>query len=88
MLDSGSIRTFINKAIAQLLNLYIIPKSRTISLANPNHRATIIGEVAVDITLQGTTHKGVAIEVIENLFIDLIIGKDLMIRFKIIYDTV
>ena len=82
MLDSGSIRTFINKAIAQLLNLYIIPKSRTISLANPKHRATIIGEVVVDITLQGTTHKGVVIEVIDNLFIDLIIGKDLMKRYK------
>ena len=82
MIDSGSVFTFINKTIAKKkMKLYIIPKSKTVSLADPNQRAHIIGETVVNITLNGTTHTGVTVDVIDNLFVDLIIGKDLMRKY-------
>lgn len=56
----------------------MIPKNRTVSLADPNQQAKIIGEVVINITINGTEHSGIVVEVIDHLFIDLIIGKDIL----------
>ena len=77
MIDSGSISTFIDKSIANKLKLPIIPKSKIISPANPDLTANIIGEVTIDITLNNIKHNSVVAEVIDKLFIDIIIGKDI-----------
>ena len=38
--------------IAKELNLFIIPKQKTIALADPTQHAKIIGETIVDISLE------------------------------------
>ena len=78
MIDSGSISTFTDKSIANKLKLQIIPKSKIISLANPDLKANIIGEVTTDITLNNIKQNSVVTEVIDKLFIDIIIGKDIL----------
>ena len=61
MIDSGSTSTFLNKSIAKKLKLFIIPKQKSISLADPNQKAKIIGEVVVDIELNGYIHSGLVV---------------------------
>ena len=82
MIDSGSISTFIDKSITNKLKLPIIPKSKIISLANPDLKANIIGEVTTDITLNNIKHNSVVVEVKDKLFIDIIIGKDILKKHK------
>ena len=82
MIDSSSISTFTDKSIATKLKLPIIPKSKIISLANPDLKANITGEVTIDITLNNIKHNSVVVEVIDKLFIDIIIGKDILKKHK------
>ena len=82
MIDSGSISTFIDKSIANKLKLPIIPKTKIISLANPDLKANIIGEVTIDTALNNIKHNSVTVEVIDKLFIDIIIGKDILKKHK------
>ena len=76
MIDSGSISTFTDKSITNKLKLPII------SLANPDLKANITGEVTIDITLNNIKHNSVVVEVIDKLFIDIIIGKDILKKHK------
>ena len=82
MVDSGSISTFIDKSVAERLNLYIIPKSKSVALADPSHKANIIGEVVVDVCLNNHIHSGIVVEVIDSLFIDMIVGKDILKKHR------
>ena len=77
MTDSRSISTFIDKSIANTLKLPIIPKSKIISLANPDLKANIIGEVTIDITLNNIKHNSVVVEVIDKLLMKKIKMKSL-----------
>ena len=77
MVDSGSSGTFINKSAAEKLNLFIMPKSKTIPLADKKSVAKIIGEVVINIDINGHEHRGVVAEVIKNLCTDIIIGRDI-----------
>ena len=58
------------------MNLYIIPKKRSIPLADNKQSAEIIGEVIINIEINGQVHRGVTVEVIKDLCIDIIIGRD------------
>ena len=82
MIDSGSVRTFISKKTAKNLNLLILPKQETIRLADQNQHATIIGEAVVDLCLHNRLHSGIVVEVMKDLFIDLIVGKDLLRKYE------
>ena len=82
MVDSGSVKTFINENTAKKLKLFTIPKNKTIALAASDQHAKITGEAVVDLILKDKTHSGITIEIIENLFIDLIIGKDILKKYK------
>ena len=73
MIDSGSSDTFIDEAHSKKLNLVIFPKERTIPLADKKHVAKVVGEVIVDIEVNGVEHVKVAVEVIKNLCTDIII---------------
>ena len=77
MIDSGSISTFMNKSMAKKLNLFIIPKNKSVSLADENQKAQIVGEVIVNLKLNNNTYNGIVVEVIDGLFIDFIVGKDI-----------
>ena len=65
MIGSGSVSTSIRK-------------TKTLSLADPSHKAKIICEVVVNIEVNGCQHTGMVVEVSDNLFIDLIVGKDIL----------
>ena len=82
MIDSGSSDTFIDEAHSKKLNLVIFPKERTIPLADKEHVAKIVGEVIVDIEVNGVKHVKVAVEVIKNLCTDIIIGRDILKEHK------
>ena len=64
------------------MNLYIIPKHGTVPLAGNNQRAKIIGEVVINIEINGKTHHGIVCEVIEDLCVDFIIGRDRMQKHR------
>jgi len=83
MIDSGSSSIFIKKSVADKLKFYIIPKHRTIPLADNKHVAKIIGEVVIkviNIKVNGQEHRGVVAKVIKNLCTDVIISKDRLRR--------
>jgi len=82
MVDSGSSGTFINKLAAQKSNLFIIPKSRTIPLADKRSVAKIIGEVVINVEINGHKHRGVVAEVIKDLCTDIIIGRDIQRKHR------
>ena len=82
MVDSGSSSTFIKKSVANKLNLYIIPKNRTIPLADSNLVAKIVGEVVINIEVNGREHRGVVAEAIKDLCTDIIIGKDTLKKHR------
>lgn len=82
MIDSGSISTFIDKSVANKLDLFIIPKQKTISLADPKQKARIIGEVIVDVTLNNRVRSSKVVEVIDGLFIGFIVGKDILQKYN------
>ena len=76
MIDSGSWKTYIKKSTADKLKLYIIPKQSTVPLADNNQTAKIVGEVVINIEINGQIHRGITAEVIKNLCTDIIIGRD------------
>ena len=82
MIDTGSSASFIHKSVAEQLNLYVIPKKGTIPLADSNAKADIIGQVVVDIELNEHKHTSLSIDVIENLFIEVLIGKDILKKHR------
>ena len=67
-----------NKSMAKKLNLFIIPKNKSVSLADENQKAQIVGEVIVNLKLNNNTNNGIVVEVIDGLFIDFIVGKDIL----------
>ena len=78
MIDSGSSGTFVNESTAKQRKLVIFPKQRTIPLANKKQHATIIGEVIIDIVINGQKHEKVVAEVIKDLCSDIIVGRDVL----------
>ena len=82
MIDSGSVSTFINFSTAKKLNLLIFPKQKTLSLADDHQKARIVGEVIVNVTLENNIFNNFVMEVMENLFTDVIVGKDLLKNFE------
>ena len=78
MIDTGSSGTFISESTTKRLKLLTFPKQRTVPLANKKQVATIIGEVIIDITVNGVKHEKVVAEVIKDLCSDVIIGRDVL----------
>ena len=81
MIDSGSTYTHISKKLAEERQLFILPKVGSIPLAN-NQKAKIVGEVVISLEIGGHTHNSVVANVIEDLFIELIVGKDILKKHK------
>ena len=67
MVDSGSSNTYISKKSANRLGLFILPKSERIPMADPNHKAQIIGEVVVDIAINGRLYIGLVVGVMKSM---------------------
>ena len=79
MIDSGSTGTFLKLSAVKSLGLYILPPQRTsIPLADSKNVAKIIGQVVINVDINGREHRGVVAEVIKNLCTDIIIGDDLL----------
>ena len=78
MIDTGSSGTFINESTTKRRKLTTFPKQRTIPLANKKQHATIVGEVIIDIVVNGVKHQNVVAEVIKDLCSDIIIGRDVL----------
>ena len=81
MIDSGSTHTHISKALAEQRQLFILPKKGSIPLAD-NKKARIVGEVVVNVEISGHKHNAVVANVIDDLFIDMIVGKDILKKHK------
>ena len=64
--------------LAKRLKLIIFPKEKTVPLADDNHVANIVGEVIVEVEVNGIKHSNVVVEIIENLCTDVIIGRDIL----------
>ena len=83
MVDSGSDYTFMSHAKAVKLGLFILPPSeehKNITLADVSSSA-VVGEVVADIIVQGNKYTMVVL-LMKNLFTDLILGKDFMMKHK------
>ena len=82
LVDSGSSNTFVDHSYAKKRRMYIMPKQRTIPLADKRLSAKIIGEVVINIEINGKEHRGVVAEVIENLCVDVIFGTDRLMKHR------
>ena len=80
MVDTGSGRTFISHKLARKRKLVIFDKQSTIPLADKKSVARIVGEVIVDIDVNGGLHKNAVVEVIQDLCTDVIIGRDIFME--------
>ena len=47
-------------------------------MAVPNQHAKIVGEAILDISLSNKTHSGMIVELIKDIFINIVIGKDIL----------
>ena len=65
------------ESVAKKMKLYVIPKQKTIPLADSNQVTKVIGEVVINLELHGHTYRGVVADVIKNLCSDIIIGRDI-----------
>ena len=74
---SGSCLKIINKNAAEKLKLIVSTRSKSVSLADPTCKVQVIGKVIVDLTLDSNLYSGVVMEVLDCLFVDVIIGKDI-----------
>ena len=81
MIDSGSTFTHISKKLAEQRQFFILPKKGSIPLAD-NQKARIVGEVVINLEIGGHTHNSVVANVIDDLFIELIVGKDILQKHK------
>ena len=81
MVDSGSDFTFIEGKEAKRLGLFIIPKNQNISLADDTP-SLIIGEVVIDIVVNGKLYKGIVASVMKSMVSPLILGKDFLRKHK------
>ena len=68
----------VDKNTTRKLNLFVIPKQKSIALADTNQHAKIVGEAVVDFSLNNATHSGIIVEIIKDLIIDVVIGKDIL----------
>ena len=83
LVDSGSDLTFISEKVAKKLKLFILPApSKTVTLADQSQLCPVVGEVVLDITVNGTLYTSQVVLVLKNLFVEMIIGKDFMKRHK------
>ena len=82
MIDTGSSETFMDLTVAQKRKLTIFEKNRSIPLADKTHSAKIVGEVIVELELNGRTHKNIVIELVKDLCTDVIIGRDVLGEHK------
>ena len=82
MIDSGSLATFIRLSLAKRLNLLIFSKNKTVPLADDNHVAKVVGEVIVDLEVNGVKHVNTVVEIIPDLCTDVIIGRDILGEHK------
>ena len=81
MIDTGSGGTYMRSSVARKLKLPIIPHEKTVPLAASGQNK-IKGAVIADMGVNGSFHKGAIVEVIDNLFIEMIIGRDIMGKHK------
>ena len=82
LIDTGSDLSFISEKVADKLKLFILPISRSVTLADCTQSCTVVGEVVLDITVNGTLYSGQVLSVLNNLFVETIIGKDIMKKHK------
>ena len=82
MLDSGSDRTYMKTSIANKLKLYIIPKNKTVKLADDNTSATIRVDVVINLKFNSTIHESIVLELIDDLCVEILVGKDVMMKHK------
>ena len=78
MIDSGSLGTFMKQSLAKRLKLLVFAKEKTVPLADDNHVAKVVGEVIVDVEINGVKHENVVVEIIPDLCTDVIIGRDIL----------
>ena len=82
LIDSGSSTSFVNKYIADQLNLKILPSSLEVLMASTTHSMKIEGTCYVNLRIQNREYKNICLSVINNLCSDVIIGHDILENFK------
>ena len=82
MIDTGSSETFMDLTVAQIRKFTIFEKNRSIPLADKTHSAKIVGQVIVELELNGCTHKNIVIELVKDLCTEVIIGRDVLGEHK------
>ena len=82
LIDSGSSTSFVNKSIADQLNLKILPSSLEVLMASTTLSMKIEGTCYVNLRIQNREYKNICLSVINNLCSDVIIGHDILENFK------
>ena len=81
LMDSGADLNFMDLLAAKRRNLMILPVNKTIQLAN-SQLSDVIGEAIVDVEINGKLYKGLVVQIMKNMFVDLILGKEFLKRHK------
>ena len=80
-MDSGADLNFMDHLAAKRRNLMILPVDKTIQLAN-SQLSDVIGEAIVDVEVNGRLYKGLVVQIMKTMFVDLILGKEFLKRHK------
>ena len=76
LIDSGSSESYIHPNIVDKLNLTVQPCHSNVSMASGTHKCEIVGKVSVNFNIENHQYKNVSLQIMENLYIDIILGLD------------
>ncbi|CAK1590069.1 unnamed protein product [Parnassius mnemosyne] len=82
LIDTGSSVSFINKTLAQNMNLKMRPHKQAISLASLSHISFVEGITYAIINLDKHTYSNQPLLIVNNLCADVILGHDLLKSHK------
>lgn len=85
LFDTGSGKSYLSEGVARKLGYELYEKPYTIPLAVKGKYAEVIGYVPAYLEILGYRTPGVeALEVVKDLFVDAIIGRNIMDAYDII----
>ena len=82
LLDTGSSKCFVHKAVAHNFVVRKVPVGFTVGMAQVSSRVDVIEMCRVDIKVLGSCYKGLELNVMDDLCSDIVLGRDFFALHK------
>ena len=82
LLDTGSSKSYIKDSIAQRFTINRVSVSFQVSMAQETNKCDVVGACKLNIKLLGSDYTHVNLYVMENLCVDILLGRDFLERHE------